>query len=123
MSVTSIENRSLIGEGPGALPLLVSLSEPNHSPRKIITLGVDSGQRRPHGPRNTEESAIIYNNVNICISFLAQASDTGEDFYFEGWIPNVPRGNIHGWYSARARKGWYARGHRYSVDCNFKNDF
>ena len=114
MSVTPTDVRSNIGDGPSEMHVLVSLSEDNASPRKVITFSVDSGQRRPYGPRNTEESAIIYNKVDVCITFLAQARATGEALHFEGWIKGVARGNIHGYYSTRTRRGWYARGHRYS---------
>lgn len=96
MSAAEVKDEFIITDGPGALPLLVSLVEPNSSPRKGIMLDAGVSQ------------------FEVCITFLAQATSTGEELHFEGWLRHSSRGNIHGYYSTRTRKGWFRRGHKYS---------
>jgi hypothetical protein len=94
-----------ITDGPGALQLFVSLSEPNDSPRKRIDF-------------HTSKHSL---NV-VCITLLAQADSTGEEFHLEGWMHLIKRGNIHGRYNARTRKGWFKRGHKYSLAAGLKQE-
>lgn len=105
-AAAEIENRTLINDGPGALPLLASLVEPHGSPRKAVMLDVGMG--------------II--QLEVCITFLAQASSNGNELYFEGYILHVKRGNIHGRYSTRTRRGWFGRGRRFSVAAGLRED-
>lgn len=120
MTAPTDDAHSKIGNGPDFFALAGSLKEPVRSPKKPVVFHVDSGQRRPLGPRNTEQAKTIYNEVQVCVCFLAQGPDE-ELFLFEGWIPGIRFGNIHGMYSTRTRKGWYGRGHRYSV-IGYKNE-
>lgn len=105
MEAPLIKDKFIITDGPGAMQLLASLAEANMSPRKVITISA--------GP---------FSEFEVCISFLSQASSTGEQFHFEGWLPRIKRGNIHGHYCTRTRKGWFKRGHTYSVVAGLRQE-
>lgn len=110
--MTSTDNTK-ISSGPSKFDLMVSLFEGNQNPRKTVRFKVDSGQRKPRGPRNTDE--IIYNDVDVAITLIAHEDGSGESWLFEGYIHGISRGNIHGYYSTKNRSGWYARGAKYTV--------
>ena len=101
-----------ISGGPSKFDLMVSLFDGSQKPRRTVRFGVDSGRRNPVGPRNTEQSGVIYDDMDVDITAIEREDFSGESWFFQGHIANVSvarRGRIHGYYSTKTRSGWFKR--------------